>query len=414
MTPDAAGQEKREVVIVGASLAGLRSAHTLRDEGYDGPLTIIGDEHHPPYDRPPLSKELLAGRSEPADLSLPVHEDLRARWLLGRRAVALDTARRVVRLADGTEVPYAGLVLATGSGTRTLPAFDHAAPTVHVLRTMADALALRDALGPATRLLIVGSGFVGVEVASSARSLGAEVTMASLDEPLAVAGHLVSEAARRLLTDGGVRLVTGHTVTSVDAAAGAAHRIGLSDGSAVDADHVVVAIGSVPNTGWLDGSGASLGDGVVCDERLRVLSTDGAMDDRPLDGVVAAGDIVNWPNPAFGGMPMRVEHWSNAVEQGAAAARTLLHGAEAKPFTGVPSFWSDHFGIRLQSVGLPTLADRFEVIDGTVADGRFAAEAYAGDHLVGGVAYGRPKAMVTLRIKLARTGVPPVLTRSKP
>ncbi len=402
-------------VIVGASIAGLRAAHTLRDEGYAGPLTIIGDEVGRPYDRPPLSKELLSGESEPADLALAVDEELDAAWLLGQPAVRLDTDRRTVRLADGTEVPYGGLVLATGSGVRTLPLFDYTAPTVHVLRTMGDALALRAALSGAgqaagsagTRLLIVGCGFVGVEVASSARTLGAEVTMVGLDAPLALAGPLASDTATRLLTQGGVRVVSGHTVTATGSADGGAHRVSLSNGSTVDADHVVVAIGSVPNIGWLAGSGVRLADGVVCDERLRVLGADGTgRDGAPLGGVVAAGDIAAWPNPTFGGLPMRVEHWSNAVEQGAAAARTLLHGDQAAPFSAVPSFWSDHFGIRLQSVGLPKLADRFEIIDGEITQGTFAAAAYAGEHLVGGVAYGKPKAVVAVRVKLARNGVP--------
>lgn len=401
MTPTSRG-----VVIVGASLAGLRAAHALRDDGYAGPLTIIGDEDHPPYDRPPLSKDLLAGESSPADIALAVDEELDATWRLGQPAAALDSACRIVLMADGAEVPYDGLVLATGSGVRTLPVFDHPAQSVHGLRTMASALTLRGALGQGTRLLIVGGGFVGVEVASSARARGAEVTMVSLDEPLSVAGPLVSEAARALLIGGGVRLVIGHTVTSAHVAADGTHQVTLSDGTAVEADHVVVAVGSVPNTGWLAGSRVQVEHGgVACDERLRVL--DGATG-SPIDGVVAAGDIVAWPNPTFGGMPMRVEHWSNAVEQGAAAARTLLNGAAAAPFAAVPSFWSDHFGIRLQSVGLPALADRFEVIDGAVADGRFAAAAYTGEHLVGGVAYGKPKAIVGLRIKLARTGVAPL------
>ncbi|MFI6350220.1 NAD(P)/FAD-dependent oxidoreductase [Streptomyces sp. NPDC050560] len=386
----------RDVVIVGASLAGLNAAKTLREEGYDGSLTVIGDEREHPYDRPPLSKELLVGESAPTDIALPGAQDLAVTWRLGEPAVALDARRRVVRTADGMEIPYAGLVLATGSGARSLPGFAVGAPHVHVLRTMADALRLRAALSADTRLLIVGCGFVGIEVASSARIRGAHVTVVGLDAPLEPAGPLAGAAATRLAEQAGVRLHVGRTVAAARFTEGV-HRVELSDGTQVEADHVVVAVGSVPNIGWLSGSGAELGDGVLCDEALRVVGVTDA---------VAAGDIVRWPNAAFGGRPMRIEHWSNAVEQGAAAARTLLRGDGATPFGTVPSFWSDHFGMRLQSVGLPRMADRFEVIAGTPEDGGFAAAAYAGDVLVGGVAYGMPRALVAVRIKLARSGVP--------
>lgn len=386
----------QNVVIVGASLAGLRAAETFRREGYAGALTIIGDEPERPYDRPPLSKEFLRGENAPGDITLPSTTTLEATWRLGVRAVALDAESRVVGTADGAEVPYDGLVLATGSGARVLPTFAPTTPNVHVLRTMADALRLRAALGARTRLLIVGCGFVGVEVASSARSIGAEVTVIGLEPPLAPAGPLVSTAATTLMNRNGVHLHIGVTVTSAEFFDGV-HHVALSDGTSVEADHVVVAVGSTPNVNWLNGSGVELADGVVCDEALRVTG---------LSDVVAAGDIVRWPNPTFGGLSMRIEHWSNAVEQGIAAARTLLGKNESAAFGTVPSFWSDHFGVRLQSVGMPRLANRFEVTAGTVDDGLFAAEAYADDVLVGGVSYGMPRALVAVRVKLAKTGVP--------
>lgn len=384
----------RRIVIVGASLAGLRAAEALRQAGFDGAVTVVGDEAEMPYDRPPLSKDVLTGEQGPDDIRLRVPDGLGADWRLGSAAVRLDAAARAVVTADGERIGYDGLVLATGSGARRLPAFDAAAPTVHTVRTLADSLRLRRALTPGTRLLIVGCGFVGIEAASSARSLGAEVTVVSLDPPVAPAGALASGHAERLLTGGGVALHLGRTVARAEAAGGA-HRVELSDGSTVEADQVVVAVGSVPNVGWLADSGADTGNGVACDEALRVIG---------LDGVVAAGDIASWPNPAFGGLRMRVEHWSNAVEQGAAAARSLLAGPGAQPFGSVPSFWSDHFGIRLQSVGVPRLADRFEVTAGDPADGVFCAAAYAGDVLVGGVSYGMPRPLVSLRMKLVRQG----------
>lgn len=387
--------ELESVVIVGASLAGLRAATTLRSDGYAGPVTVIGAEADAPYDRPPLSKEVLRGEQEHADVRLSGGDDIGVDWRLGSPATALDPARKVVAVADGTEVPYDGLIVATGSGARTLPSFDPAAGNVHSVRTIADALRLRAALSPATRLLIIGCGFVGIEVASSARALGADVTVVSVDPPVAPAGVLASACATALLADAGVTLHIGQTVTGV-AAAGSGYRVTLSTGIVAEADQVVVAVGSVPNAGWLASSGADVSDGVACDAALRVVG---------LDNVVAAGDIVRWPNAAFAGLPMRVEHWSNAVEQGVAAAKALLAGPDATPHRSVPSFWSDHFGIRLQSVGLPRLASRFEVIAGNPDDGRFCAEAYAGDVLVGGVAYGMPRPLVTVRMKLVKGGV---------
>ncbi|GAA4738211.1 FAD-dependent oxidoreductase [Nocardioides endophyticus] len=387
--------ELQQVVVVGASLAGLRAAETLRRLGYAGRLVVVGDETHLPYDRPPLSKEVLRGDHTAADVMLSGADELDVEWRLGSPAVALDPTRRVVSLGTGEQLPYDGLVLATGSGARTLPLFDPEAPHVHAVRTLPDALRLKEVLRPGTRLLIVGCGFVGIETASSARSLGVEVTVVGLDEPVAPAGRLASAQATRLLVDAGVDLRVGQTVETVEPA-GSGYRVTLTDGSVVGADHVVVAVGSVPNVGWLAGSGLDVQNGVECDAALRVVG---------IEGVVAAGDIVRWPNAAYGGMPMRVEHWSNAVEQGVAAAASLLAGADAVPFGSVPSFWSDHFGIRLQSVGLPRLATRFEVVEGDPEDGVFCAEAYADDILVGGVAYGMPRPLVRIRMSLVRAGV---------
>lgn len=383
-----------DIVIVGGSLAGLRAATTLRQEGFTGSLTVIGDEAELPYDRPPLSKEVLRGEQGPGEISLAGADELDVRWRLGSRAVALDPLSKVVATEDGALVPYHGLIVATGSGARSLPGFDARAPNVHSVRRVADAVRLRAALTPGTRLLIVGCGFVGIEVASSARFLGIDVTVASIDPPAAPAGPLASASATRLLTEAGVDLHVGQTVTEA-APAARGHRVTLSGGAVIDADQIVVAVGSVPNVGWLASAGADISDGVACDTALRVIG---------LPGVVAAGDVAKWPNPAFGGLPMRIEHWSNAVEQGVAAARALLAGPDAAPFSSVPSFWSDHFGIRLQSVGLPQLASRFEVVAGDPADGRFCAAAYAGEVLVGGVAYGMPRPLVSVRTKLVRAG----------
>lgn len=385
----------RRVVVVGASLAGLRATERLRAEGYDGALTVLGAEPHEPYDRPPLSKELLAGDRRPEDVRLGPADDLDAEWVLGDAATALQLDRRVVETASGRELPFDGLVIATGSVPRRLPAFDVTLPNVFEVRTLEDALGLRAALtaDALPRLLIVGAGFVGVEVAATARALGAEVTVVSLDPPLAVAGPLVSEAATGMLADHGVRTIVGRRIHST-VAGERLEAVVLDDGTRIETDVVVVAVGALPATDWLVGSGLTLDDGVVCDASNAAVG---------VDGVVAAGDVARWPNPLFGGLPMRIEHWTNAAEGAAAAARTLLHGAGSQTeYRTVPSFWSDHFGIRLQSVGLPVLADRFELVEGAVAERRFAAVGYRDDRLVACVAYASPRTLVQYRLMLAK------------
>ena len=391
----------RRVVVVGASLAGLRAAERLRAEGFDGTVTMVGDEPHRPYDRPPLSKELLAGTKRAEDLVFAVDDDaLRLDWALGQRAVGLDVDRRVV-VTDGGEHPFDGLVVATGSTPRMLPGFDPSLPNVFALRTLDDALGLRALLEASAglRLLIVGSGFIGVEVAATARALGAEVTIVSLDRPLAVAGELVSDVCSAMLADHGVDVrVGGPRIASV-LSGERFEAVVLEDGSRIEADAVVVAVGARPATDWLEGSGLPLDDGVVCDASGAVAGT---------ERIVAAGDVARWPNELLGGLAMRIEHWTNATEGGAAAARTLLHGSGPETaYRPVPGFWSDHFGVRLQSVGLPALADRFELVDGTVEERRFAAAAYRGEQLVGCVSYASPRALVQYRLRLAREGFAP-------
>jgi 3-phenylpropionate/trans-cinnamate dioxygenase ferredoxin reductase component len=392
------------VLVVGASLAGLRAAEALRAEGFTGALTIVGDEPCRPYDRPPLSKELLAGTQSADEVALRGADELDAAWLLGDAAAALDSDRRVVTLASGRELPYDGLVIATGSAPRRLPAFDVALPNVLELRTLDDAHALRAAVGapadaaapPAdgpSRLLIVGAGFVGVEVAATARALGAEVTIVSLDAPLAIAGEAVSATAAAMLAEHDVTVITGRTVAETIATDRFEAAL-LDDGTRIDADVVVVAVGATPCTGWLEGSGLTLDNGVVCDATLAAAG---------VEGVVAAGDVARWPNPTFGGMAMRIEHWTNAVEGGVHAARTLLAPAgEAADYAAVPSVWSDHFGVRLQTVGLPAQADRIELVEGSLEERRFCAAAYREGRLIGALAYSMPKALVRYRIKLAR------------
>lgn len=381
------------VVVVGASLAGLRAAETLRREGFDGRLTILGAEPHHPYDRPPLSKELLKGEVEPGDVVFPLSDELEAEWALGDPVTHLDLARRAVSTASGAEHRFDGLVVATGSVPRRLPSFDHERPGVLELRTIDDALALRAALARRPRLALIGCGFIGVELAHAARQAGAEVSIVSLDPPLIVAGSVVSGVCAEMLAEAGVELHIGRYVSEVRYGADAQELI-LDDGTSLAAELIVVAVGARPQTDWLEDSGLTLNDGVLCDSSCAVIGA---------DRVVAAGDVARWPNPLFGGMPMRIEHWTNAVEQGMAAARTLLHGSGPQTvYAPVPSFWSDHFGTRLQSVGLPLLGDRTEVVDGSLEDRRFVLASYRGEELVGATTYGMVRGLVRYRARLAR------------
>lgn len=371
-----------KIVVVGASMAGLRAAEALRSEGFAGSLVIIGDELHPPYDRPPLSKELLLRQVQEPDITLSFAEEIDAEWMVGHAAVGLNADARVVTLADGRSVDFDGLVIATGSAPRRLRGVEPDGDSVFQLRKLDDSLSLRAKLETGSRLLIVGCGFIGVEVASRARQLGLHVSMVSRGMPLAVAGDLVTGVVTTMLHAADVDLHFGHTIVA-HGVEGGAHQVTLDDGSTITADVVLVAIGAVPEIGWLADSGLQLGDGVLCDATLHAAPN-----------VVAAGDIANWPNPKFAGLPMRVEHWANATEQGRAAARALLRGPDAQSFGSVPSFWSDHFGVRLQSIGVLSLADEFRVSDGDPAEGRFAAGAYRDGQLVGAIAYAMPRALL--------------------
>ena len=380
------------VLIVGASLAGLRAAQTLRSEGFEGRLQILGTEPHMPYDRPPLSKELLRGEADWDGVVLNGPDDLDAEWLLGEAAVALDTSARVVRTDRDRDLAYDGLVIATGSTPRRLPAIDPSTPGVLELRTLDDALRLREALRARPRVVLVGCGFIGVEVASTAHELGAHVELVTLDPPLAPAGEIISGTCAAMLADHGARLHLGRTVGGVEADDHGVTCVVLDDGTKIAADLVVSAVGAVPVTDWLTGSGLEIAGGVVCDASCAAA-----------ERVVAAGDVARWPNPLFGGEQMRIEHWSNAVEQGMAAARTLIHGPGSETeYAPVPSFWSDHFGTRLQSVGALDLADRYELVAGAVEEHKYIVGAYRGERLVAAVTYGMGRKLAPYRIKLAR------------
>jgi len=379
------------VVVIGASLAGLRAAETLRRGGHRGPLALIGAESHLPYDRPPLSKQVLAGSWEPEKARLIEADALETLGIdarLGHRAGALDAGARRVTLDDGSTLEADAVVVASGAVPRRLFADEG----VRVLRTVDDSEALRAALvaaGERCRLVVIGAGFIGSEVAATVSSMGASVTVIeTLPVPLAPAlGETLGAALGALHGRHGVSLRTGISVDSITGPAGP-HRLALTDGSTLEADVVVAGIGVVPEVSWLEGSGLTLENGVVCDEALFAA-----------DGVVAAGDVARWP---FRGEPTRIEHWQMAADMGAAAAAALLAGRRAAPpFVPVPYFWSDQYGEKIQMLGRPGPGDEVVVVDGDL-DGRFLALYRRGASLSAVAALTRPRQLMALRPLLQR------------
>ncbi|GHB51046.1 pyridine nucleotide-disulfide oxidoreductase [Streptomyces viridiviolaceus] len=344
---------------MGASLAGLSAARSLRSQGFDGQLVVIGEEPHRPYDRPPLSKEFLAGKIGEADLALEQDgEDLAAEWLFDTRATGLDRERRAVRLADGREVRADGIVIATGAAARTLPGADGLAG-VHTLRTLDDARALRDDLALGGRLVVIGGGFIGAEVASTAYALGLDVTIVEAAQtPLAgPLGEAMGRIVSALHEDHGVRLLCGVGVKGLSGETRVSAVL-LDDGRVVPADTVVVGVGARPCVEWLEGSGVALDDGVKC----------GADGHTSLAGVVAVGDCASWYDPRVG-VHRRVEHWTGARERPDAAVATLLSWGAAEP--GVlrpPYFWSDQYGVKVQFAGHAAGADSVTIEEGTPED----------------------------------------------
>jgi 3-phenylpropionate/trans-cinnamate dioxygenase ferredoxin reductase subunit len=379
----------REVVVVGVSAAGNTAAHTLRREGFDGEITMIGAEARMPYDRPPLSKQILAGTWEPERVALPAAADVT--WRLGVSATQLDVPARRLALSDGSELSYDGLVVATGVVPRQLP-FGHDLAGVHVLRTLDDALALRKDLVPSAAVVIVGAGFLGAEAAAVARQLGKEVTLVDpLPAPMIRQfGAQIGGVIARLHTEHGVSVRTGMGVTSLAGAGGRVVSVTLSDGTTVRADVVLVAIGSVPATGWLAGSGLSLTNGVDCDEMCRAAP-----------GVVAAGDVASWVHPGLG-RRVRFEHRMNATEQAIAAAKTLLGRGE--PFAPVPYFWTDQYDVRIQAHGMCTEHAEVAVVHGDIADGRFAAVYRDQGTIAAALGWNMPRETMRLRATIGTPG----------
>jgi 3-phenylpropionate/trans-cinnamate dioxygenase ferredoxin reductase subunit len=354
------------VVIVGAGLAGLRTAEGLRTNGYTGAITVVGDEEYPPYNRPPLSKEALATGVDAGKLEFRRRDSLAdVEWILGRPVERADLKSRQVLLADGTTLDFAGLVVASGIRPRLLPIPGPREGRV-VLRTIDDARILRPLLVAGAQVVILGAGFIGCEVAATARKLDATVHIVAIDqEPmLRPLGVELGAGMRRRHEAHGVHF---HLGKGIDACHGRSTQdrvasVSLSDGTELPADVLVEAVGSVTNVEWLDGNGLDLSDGVLVDGSMRAVGTDAL--------VVAAGDVARFPNALFGRVARRVEHWNMPTETGRRAGATLaaLLAGETpttEPFTAMPSFWSDQYDYTIQSFGMPGLATDIVLASGT-------------------------------------------------
>lgn len=379
----------RGAVVVGTSVAGVRTAEALRAGGYAGEVRLVGEDTEEPYDKPPLSKALLTGTKQDSDAHLLTREQAAAagiELLLGRRSTSLDTQGHSVELEDGTSLHYDHLVIATGARARPSP---WEAPGVHVLRSMQDMRALREDLRRGGHLVVVGGGFIGSEVASSARTLGLEVTIV---DPVAVPiSRIVSEEIGEHFLDlhrrNGVVTRLGTGVEAV-LPADQGLRVTLDDGSELDADTVVVGIGSIPNDGWLASSGLHVEDGVVCDEYGRAS---GAED------IYAVGDVSRWHDPALG-LPVRVEHWTNAVEQARVVAHNIVHPDDLLAHQPVHYVWSDQHDWKIQVAGRTAGARQAAFVGDPAADGRFVV-LYTQDDavLAGAVTVNWPQAGVICR-----------------
>lgn len=396
-----AGHAVRRLVIVGASLAGLRAAQAARSAGHDGGIVMIGAEPHLPYTRPPLSKELLQRTQEIEDSALQVGE-LDVEWRLGVPATGLDRSRRRVRLGDGTVVDYERLIIATGCRARQWDGPGAKLAGVHTLRTLEDAVALRTALASTERLLIVGAGFIGCEVAASARTLGVDVTLVDIaPHPLLPFGPQLGERWGQMHRERGVDVRLGVGIAALHGHH-AVERAELSDGAIVEADSVLLALGSVLNNEWLTGSGLELNPAVVCDGTLTAT--------RDPD-ILAAGDIAAVPVALADGTPLRVEHWTTAAEHGQLAGRNaLLAPAERAQHGTPPYFWSDQYGSKIQALGCPSLAEHTELLEQTPEGDRFVVACVRGRRVTGIVGMNAARRLPWYRRQLAE---PPTLAALK-
>jgi NADPH-dependent 2,4-dienoyl-CoA reductase/sulfur reductase-like enzyme/ferredoxin len=400
--------EVRRVVIVGASLAGLRAAEAARRAGFAGDLVVIGDEPFPPYDRPPLSKQALAGTLPIDHTPLAQFQDLRAQWLLGVAATGLDRSNRQIELSDGRRVDYDRLLIATGARARPWPdQTEGAMDGVFLLRGRNDCQRVRERLAAKPRrVLVVGGGVMGCEIAAVCRELGFAVTLTERSQSplLRALGATVGSAVADLHRRHGVDLRTGVTVSALEGdGRGQVHRARLSDGNTLEVDLLVAALGVLRNVDWLQGAGlVASSRGVDCDPFCRALAADGAV----AEGIYVAGDVARWPHPLYGGRMLSVEHWGNAIAQAeAAAGNMLVDEGRSKPYAALPTFWTSQYGINIKSVGLPEMAGEVMVTQGSLDNLRFAAVYGENGRTVAAVSFNQARWLPFYR-QLVETAAP--------
>jgi len=389
----------QKIVIVGASLAGTRAAETLRSGGFTGEIVVVGAETHTPYDRPPLSKNYLAGDWDDERVALRKPEalaELNLTWKLGVAAQSLNTTTNTVTLESGEEITYDGLIIATGGVVRRLPKQPNIAG-VHVLRTIDDASALRNEINEGTNVVVIGAGFIGLEAAATAKKRGANVTvLEGLEAPLIRAmGAEMGAAIGDVHIRNGVTVKCGVQVAEIRGESKVTS-VALTTGEDIPADVVIVGIGVAPATQWLETSGLTIRDGVVCDANLCAGPSN----------VFAAGDVLRWPNELFADVEtdMRVEHWTNAAEQGAHAATNLLatlNNTEMTPYVAVPFFWSDQFDARIQCLGRPSGSAKVDVVAGNPAEGKWCAIYSVNNRLTAVLGVSQPKLVMPSRALLS-------------
>lgn len=383
----------KSVAVVGASLAGLRAVETLRREAFDGAIHLIGAESQLPYDRPPLSKQFLAGEWDADRIALTDQtslDELNVTVHLGVTATGFDASTHAVSLAGGATIATDATIIATGASPRTIgPPMDG----VFTMRTLDDAIGIRGAFAEAERVVVVGAGFIGAEVAATARQAGLSVTMVEMaDAPFERSlGTEMGAVLADVHRDHGVDLRLGVGVSSLVSEGTASPRVTgveLTDGTTLDADVVVVGIGVTPNTEWLVDSGLTIDNGVVCDETMLAAPN-----------VVAAGDVARWPNSLFDEM-MRIEHWDNATAQAVHAAKRLVHGESVGAYAPVPWFWTDQYDRKIQLAGRTGGADSFEIVNGSVDERKFAALYGRSGRVTAVLGFNRPRHVMRYRMMI--------------